>query len=170
MNSTKIYWGRVFIVIVVPMLIVLSQYAGVPNEVMRECGSDYIIFLLIYGTYLNTVGNIKKEKTMAIEEVKQYKTSDGKTYDSKEDAEMREEIIQAKEQFELANVKYYAVLDKCPHNKVTVKSRSNTGNYDPSSDSYWSEIHCLICDRGWTEDDQSVAYDKYLRTGKGTKI
>ena len=42
--------------------------------------------------------------------------------------------------------------DNCS-NKYAVKThKSNTGNYDPSCDSYWTEFKCPDCGKFWVED------------------
>ena len=40
----------------------------------------------------------------------------------------------------------------CQHPNVLSKYNSNTGNYDPSSDSYWIEYSCPDCRKRWIED------------------
>lgn len=46
------------------------------------------------------------------------------------------------------------IQGECCHPKLARKSenKSNTGNYDPSADCYWTEHHCTLCDKRWTED------------------
>lgn len=44
------------------------------------------------------------------------------------------------------------IQDACEHPNVLKKARSNTGNYDPSNDSYWYDCHCPDCDKFWQED------------------
>lgn len=39
--------------------------------------------------------------------------------------------------------------EECPHANVTIKHDSNTGNYDPTADSYWIDFHCQDCDKRW---------------------
>ena len=41
--------------------------------------------------------------------------------------------------------------ERCPHLDLTKKHGANTGNYDPSSDSYWITYYCPLCEKGWTE-------------------
>jgi len=43
---------------------------------------------------------------------------------------------------------------ECKHPDETLlrKSGANTGNYDPSSDCYWYDFHCQICDKRWTTE------------------
>jgi len=47
-----------------------------------------------------------------------------------------------------------AVQAECTHPKegLSITPRSNTGNYDPSADSYWKEFDCTLCGKRWTED------------------
>ena len=40
----------------------------------------------------------------------------------------------------------------CKHPNVTHEHHSNTGNYDPSADCYWTEYHCPDCWAHWTEN------------------
>jgi hypothetical protein len=39
----------------------------------------------------------------------------------------------------------------CTHPNVDKKHRGDTGNYDPSADSYWIEYKCPDCGKFWTE-------------------
>lgn len=41
---------------------------------------------------------------------------------------------------------------KCRHLKATKENRGNTGNYDPSANSYWIEFSCPTCLRKWSRD------------------
>lgn len=45
------------------------------------------------------------------------------------------------------------IQEQCSHPKscVTRVGKSNTGNYDPSEDSYWYECNCALCQKRWTE-------------------
>lgn len=42
-----------------------------------------------------------------------------------------------------------------PSDKVTKKYAADTGNYDPTADHYWIDLHCSNCDKSWTEDVQN---------------
>lgn len=48
--------------------------------------------------------------------------------------------------------KLYALQASCPHSGHLFKYRSNTGNYSPSDDSYWTEHTCDDCGKYWTEE------------------
>lgn len=39
----------------------------------------------------------------------------------------------------------------CTHPDVDKKYRGDTGNYDPSANSYWIEYKCPDCGKFWTE-------------------
>lgn len=47
-----------------------------------------------------------------------------------------------------------SLQDSCEHPiaMVTKKHGSNTGNYDPSADCYWTDFYCDKCGRGWRQD------------------
>lgn len=47
--------------------------------------------------------------------------------------------------------KLHAVQEACQHTRVIKKYYSDTGNFDPSCDQYWTEFKCLDCDKFWTE-------------------
>lgn len=46
------------------------------------------------------------------------------------------------------------IMAECSHPKdvVVSENKSNTGNYDPSSDRYWTDHHCTFCDKRWRTD------------------
>ncbi len=37
------------------------------------------------------------------------------------------------------------VRAECPHDNIKYTAGSNTGNYDPSCDSYWYDLECTDC-------------------------
>lgn len=53
-------------------------------------------------------------------------------------------------------LKIKEMQDNCEHPEKNLisKSRSDTGNYDPSYDVYWTEFHCLTCDKRWTVEQK----------------
>lgn len=53
-----------------------------------------------------------------------------------------------------ANAELVALQKECGHPKEMVQKtpKSNTGNYDPSADSYWMDCHCFACGKSWIED------------------
>jgi len=59
-------------------------------------------------------------------------------------------------QFEInkIKIKISEVQKSCTHPeeyKIRTGGGANTGNYDPSSDCYWSNYHCELCNKKWTE-------------------
>lgn len=40
----------------------------------------------------------------------------------------------------------------CDHPNVNKVHKSNTGNYDPHADCYWTEFVCPDCGKFWHED------------------
>jgi len=43
------------------------------------------------------------------------------------------------------------IQEVCDHKGHTRVPKANTGNYDPSVDSYWYDCHCDRCNKIWTE-------------------
>lgn len=51
-----------------------------------------------------------------------------------------------------------AIIDRiqeaCSHPPDCVESKGNssTGNWSKADDRYWTEYHCTLCDKNWTDD------------------
>ncbi len=58
------------------------------------------------------------------------------------------------EEIALLQLKVASIQEECSHPKacLTSTNRSNTGNYDPSADSYWTEHLCGLCEKQWRTD------------------
>lgn len=52
---------------------------------------------------------------------------------------------------EKAQAELYAYRDQCKHVNAVRVPHSDTGNYDPSDDSYWYECECPRCGKVWDE-------------------
>lgn len=50
------------------------------------------------------------------------------------------------------NTRLQLYQESCAHLNVDKVTESNTGNYDPSQDSYWYNCKCLDCNKQWMED------------------
>jgi len=63
------------------------------------------------------------------------------------------EIIRARKEIVDCESLIASIQGHCVHPKKTVykQTGANTGNYDPSADTYWTDYHCRICDKMWTE-------------------
>jgi hypothetical protein len=46
------------------------------------------------------------------------------------------------------------IQEKCSHPEEALLKEhgSNTGNYDPSVDCYWTNFHCKLCLKSWSEE------------------
>ena len=51
-----------------------------------------------------------------------------------------------------------SIQEDCSHDRIVYKYGSNTGNYDPSCDSYWVDIECLCCDKKFHIDSDLEPY------------
>lgn len=41
--------------------------------------------------------------------------------------------------------------ESCPHPNLSFVNKCDVGNYDPSSDCYWTEYYCPSCGKAWSE-------------------
>jgi len=55
------------------------------------------------------------------------------------------------------------VQDNCIHEQIIYEYKSNTGNYDPCSDSYWVEIECLCCEKKFSYEDYESGYRSFSK-------
>lgn len=53
-----------------------------------------------------------------------------------------------KAKLELSNLRDHV----CTHDNVIVTYKSDTGNYDPAEDGYWTTHQCPDCGKYWTTD------------------
>ena len=62
-----------------------------------------------------------------------------------------------KKQIKELHAELNQIQTECSHPKscLTKEAKSNTGNYDPHDDHYWYELHCSLCDKRWSEDQDS---------------
>lgn len=63
---------------------------------------------------------------------------------------IRRMVGDAKRIIEDARAFLMAIQEECTHPQVNVVSKSDTGNYDPSSDRYWDEYACPDCEKRWS--------------------
>lgn len=62
-------------------------------------------------------------------------------------------VIEIKEQIKKLNAQLKDIQDSCNHPESCVekKNGSNTGNYDPHADCYWTDYYCKLCEKKWTK-------------------
>ena len=58
------------------------------------------------------------------------------------------------EQRENINRQIEEIQEQCSHPVGGVKKShgASTGNYDPTENCYWTDFHCSLCDKKWSED------------------
>lgn len=63
-------------------------------------------------------------------------------------------VSDLKLQIKELNRRVEQIQTKCSHPEEAVIKvhKSNTGNYDPSCDSYWIEFDCGLCLKHWIEE------------------
>lgn len=65
---------------------------------------------------------------------------------------IRKKHITVKAIIENANSKLKALQEECKHPMAERVNRGDTGNYDPSQNSYWRDCKCPDCGKFWMED------------------
>jgi hypothetical protein len=61
---------------------------------------------------------------------------------------------EARQEIEKAHLELQKIQNECSHPKEVLSKEhgSDTGNYDPSQDAYWTDFKCGVCGKQWTED------------------
>jgi len=62
-----------------------------------------------------------------------------------------EELLKSVKDLNLLVIEFQVV---CTHPNASKEARSNTGNWDPSADSYWYQCKCPDCQKAWTEEQK----------------
>lgn len=59
-----------------------------------------------------------------------------------------------KEEINILNKQIEEIQEHCSHPVACVDKvhKSNTGNYDPSCDHYWTDFKCHLCEKQWSEE------------------
>jgi hypothetical protein len=67
------------------------------------------------------------------------------------------------------SLKVEVLRAKCKHPTLVYKHKADTGNYDPSQDSYWTDWFCSLCGERGTADG-SVQFKVGTQMLYGTEI
>jgi hypothetical protein len=62
----------------------------------------------------------------------------------------RREIMKIERRISKAEDALEAAQVKCKHPVRVARYGSNTGNYDPHADCYWTDFACMVCGKFWT--------------------
>ena len=62
-------------------------------------------------------------------------------------------IKELKATLDEVNAKIKKIQEECSHPEPCLEKipKANTGNWDPSEDSYWYSCYCSLCEKRWTE-------------------
>ena len=66
--------------------------------------------------------------------------------------EIAKRRIDIEKKLKLYTDKLKSLEEECVHSNVTKTHCANTGNYDPSNDSYWTVFVCPDCGKIWQEE------------------
>jgi hypothetical protein len=78
-------------------------------------------------------------------------------------------VRKAHELIEKAREEIKKAQASCDHPGLRHQYGSNTGNYDPSSDSYWTDFYCNVCDMRWRAEG-SIRAPNSTSTQHGEKL
>jgi hypothetical protein len=78
--------------------------------------------------------------------------SDAARYFGKKSTAIKKQVDALEKQINILENKKEKLMNKCKHNNAVREYKGNTGNYDPSRDSYWIEYRCYDCGKFWTTD------------------
>lgn len=78
-------------------------------------------------------------------------------------------VDEIKKQIKTLEKELIQIQSECSHPASCLEktAHSNTGNYDPSSDCYWYDFHCSLCDKRWSEDQEDY-HNKLRMNRKGS--
>lgn len=65
---------------------------------------------------------------------------------------MLENVKKLYKEIEVLKVCIEDIQNNCLHENIIKKYYGDTGNYDPNDDSYYTDFHCLDCNKSWTEE------------------
>jgi len=74
---------------------------------------------------------------------------------------MNPEIIKYEKKISKFYRKLAKIREKCVHKNHNSKYGSNTGNYDPTADSYWLDVVCLDCGKQIRFDSEEAGYREF---------
>lgn len=63
---------------------------------------------------------------------------------------IKEAVHKQLEKINKANKKIAKLQEECQHEGVIKTYGSNTGNFCPDDDCYWTNFHCECCGKRWT--------------------
>lgn len=65
-------------------------------------------------------------------------------------------VDKLKKEIEELDKKIVTIQNQCSHPEMAVLKvhGSNTGNYDPTADCYWTDFTCGLCHKKWTVDSK----------------
>ena len=66
-----------------------------------------------------------------------------------ESVNIKSEVLRLNGVILRAQSRIAALRDSCTHPGAVGVHKANTGNYDPSCDSYWTEFKCPECGKFW---------------------
>lgn len=76
---------------------------------------------------------------------------------------LEEQILELESKINALRKEQKVIQLGCEHPGLRREYKSDTGNYDPSCDSYWANLFCPKCLRSWMADSGEPFYSKSYR-------
>ena len=95
--------------------------------------------------YRNVIVDLKKSMVVCDKD-------DAGRYFAKKTNASKKRLQEIKNEIDLLEMEVLNFQANCRHTNAVHQYCGDSGNYDPSRDSYWIEFHCYDCGKYWTED------------------
>lgn len=78
---------------------------------------------------------------------------------------LNEEVMKRQKKIAKHYKAIHDIQEACEHpaEHLTKKYGANTGNYDPSCDSYWADFKCQYCGKSWRGEQEERRDAKVIR-------
>lgn len=64
---------------------------------------------------------------------------------------MKRSLVELDKQILALKKRKEKIQEKCEHKNASKTHRGDTGNFDPSSDEFWTEFNCEDCGKFWIQ-------------------
>ena len=98
-----------------------------------------------------------------------YQTKDLKQFYDKEEAEINEEITVMQHRINELYSEIVKIQERCPHMRMTLEAKSDTGNYCKSDDEYWFSAECRSCGKTFrvSQSERGIVHERYMAGNYG---
>lgn len=107
-----------------------------------------------------------------MKETKIYHSDSGKLFYDIDEAVINDKMAELRKQLAAIHLQMQQIQNNCQHNHMTVRAKSNTGNYCSSDDSYWYEGKCRACGETFHTDqsNDTILGKRYSAIGRDPRV